>query len=96
MRDASCERGFSMVELIVALAILGVLTAVVGLSLHAAPKARTLPEWQYQVAAARDSALRLGRSVTIVVSRDGEPYAFTLLPDGRVIGPSLESSDATP
>jgi hypothetical protein len=74
-----------MVELIVALAILGVLTAVVGLSLQAAPKERTLPEWQNQIAAARDSSLRFGRSVMLVVRRNGETYAVTALPDGRVI-----------
>lgn len=90
VRHPAVRAGVTMVELIVALAVLAVLTGVVGVAMRNAPSEQVLPDWHVNAAVARDSAVRSGRTVTLIVRRDGTPYAVTALPDGRVIAdPSL-------
>ncbi len=76
---------FTLLELLVALALLGLLAGAAGLTLHttlhppeAGPAAR-------QVSAARDSALRRGSPVTIAIRGAHGALEATALPDGRVI-----------
>jgi prepilin-type N-terminal cleavage/methylation domain-containing protein len=79
------RRGFTLAELVVVLVVLGILTGVVGMTLYRAPERVAVPEWQAVISAARDSALRYGESVTIVVRRDSLALPVTILPDGRVV-----------
>lgn len=82
------DRGVTLVELLVVLVLLGIITGVVSLSLRSArslPNGSSIDAAQGAVARARDSAVRLGRPVTIVIDRDAQPIAVRALPDGRVV-----------
>lgn len=80
-----------MTELVVVLVVLGVLTGVAGLAIFRAPVRQTVPEWQAAVSAARDSAMRHGQAVTVIVRHDSVAVSVTALPDGRVLAdPQLE------
>ncbi|MBX6332255.1 MAG: prepilin-type N-terminal cleavage/methylation domain-containing protein [Gemmatimonadaceae bacterium] len=61
-------RGITLVELIVTLALLGLLAGVVGLTLRTTPHVPALDATTAQLLAARDSALRTGRPVTITLT----------------------------
>ncbi len=78
-------RGSTLIELIVVLAILGVLAGVTTLAFRRAAPAAEAPSWARAVAAARRTALDSARSVTITVTVDATPRAVTALPDGSVI-----------
>ena len=69
----------------VALTLLSILAGVVALSMRAAPRTSSAEKAVARVLAARDSALRFGRSVTVVVSDSGAESVATAFPDGRVI-----------
>lgn len=99
----SDHRGVTLVELVVVLALLGIMSGVVGLSLRSARPVPTQNVALLAAARARDLALRLGRSVTIVIARDSQSFDVTALPDGRVVAaksltidPLTGASDATP
>lgn len=99
----SGHRGVTLIELVVALALLGIMSGVVGLSIRTARRVPTPNVALLAAARARDSALRLGRPVTIVIARDSQSFDVTALPDGRVIAakklaidPLTGASDATP
>ena len=85
-RAASCLRGVTLVELIVVLAILGILAGVTGLALGAA---KPVPSASTEVAAAasaRRQALERGEAVTVTLHSGGVARTLTALPDGSVIG----------
>ncbi|HEY7879189.1 MAG TPA: prepilin-type N-terminal cleavage/methylation domain-containing protein [Gemmatimonadaceae bacterium] len=78
-------RGVTLMELIIVLALLGIMAGVVGLTLHSA---RPVPGGNpalAAVAAARDSAIRTGLTVVMTVHGDGSPLWATAFPDGRVV-----------
>jgi prepilin-type N-terminal cleavage/methylation domain-containing protein len=82
--------GVTLIEMIVVLALLGVVAGVTGLAFR---RARPLVGTDTGVAlalAARDSALRSGRVVTLRVSALGarRSTTATAYPDGRVIADS--------
>jgi prepilin-type N-terminal cleavage/methylation domain-containing protein len=79
--------GVTLVELLVVLAILGVMAGVVGL---AVPPIRRAPEGgaAARVARARQTAVASGRAVTVSVSMDGRPRTATAFPDGSVVADS--------
>ncbi|MGH7718681.1 MAG: pilus assembly FimT family protein [Gemmatimonadaceae bacterium] len=85
MRASSSERGATLVELIVVLALLAILAGVVGLSIRRAPEIPQAGDIQAMVADARRTAIRSGRSVTRLLSIDGRAIAVTAHPDGVVI-----------
>lgn len=74
----------TLVELLVVLVLLGLVAGVVGLTMHTArPPVQTDPIVA-AVEAARDSAIRLGRSVTITPQVNGAGHEATAEPDGQV------------
>ena len=80
--------GVTLLELMVVLALLSVMAGVVAMSLRTAPRAQMLDGAIARVLAARDSALRFGVSVSIVLSDSGGERAATAFADGRVIADS--------
>jgi prepilin-type N-terminal cleavage/methylation domain-containing protein len=85
--------GSTLIELLVVLAIVGVVAGVAGLSFRAEPKHMETDEAGARVAAARRQALRIGRSVTVAVSREGHVMVATAHADGRVVADSALSID---
>lgn len=88
--------GVTLVELLVALVVLGVVSSLAGLALHAAASGSpSTPDDARTVAArARASALRTGRPVTLVRPGPEGPVAMTAFPDGRVVGAPDTSDNA--
>ena len=89
-----------MIELMVVIAIMGVMAAIVGFALvqpGAPPRANSLSAAVHDIADARRTAIRSGAPVTIAVSVDARPgvsgigssartvLRATALPDGSVI-----------
>ena len=81
MRD---RRGATLLELMVVLVLLSVLASVVVLAIRSTPQSRALDSTTRFVLAARDSSLRTGHPVSVVVSVSGIEHAATAFPDGRV------------
>ncbi|MBA2684458.1 MAG: prepilin-type N-terminal cleavage/methylation domain-containing protein [Gemmatimonadaceae bacterium] len=80
--------GVTLLELILALAILGLMSAIVGLS---APRTLVMPASARGVAAVmrwRDSAIRSGHRVRGDVSTFPRLLEVTAFPDGRVLADS--------
>lgn len=84
-------RGITLVEMLVALAVLGLVLSVAALQPRFRPRESMSPA-QEVIAAARREALALGRAVTREVPSDSaDPVRLvTALPDGRVVaGPGV-------
>jgi prepilin-type N-terminal cleavage/methylation domain-containing protein len=88
------RNGVTLVELMVVLVLLSVLASVVVLGIRSTPPRRASDESTRVVIAARDSALRTGRSVSVVVPLNGSERAATAFPDGRVEADSVLGFDA--
>ncbi len=81
----SLRPGVTLVELIVVLAILGLMAGVVGLSApHTGWPTETDP-WTAAIEAAREAAIDSGRTVTIALRVRDSVREATALPDGSVI-----------
>jgi prepilin-type N-terminal cleavage/methylation domain-containing protein len=76
--------GVTLVELMVVLVMLSVIASVVVLAVRATPPRRAGDESIRAVIAARDSALRTGRVVSVLVSINGSERVATAFPDGHV------------
>ena len=81
------RRGTTLLELVVAITILGIVAGVVSLAAWAPPQPGGDEPW-VRVRVARDSALLQGRVVTATVMLNGRPANATALPDGRVMADS--------
>lgn len=89
MRSCSHDQsGVTMVELIVALAILGVIAGVTALSFGGARPIRSAPLWATTTALARAEAIDSARPVTIAVRIGDAVREATAMPDGSVIADS--------
>jgi prepilin-type N-terminal cleavage/methylation domain-containing protein len=86
-------KGNTLVELIVVLAILGVIAGVTGLSFRPEPRGLEVDTTVAQVAAARREAIRAGRSVTVAVFREGHVSVATAHADGSVVADSALAID---
>jgi prepilin-type N-terminal cleavage/methylation domain-containing protein len=85
--------GVTLVELVVALTVLGVAAGVAGLTLRAARSADPVSPAAARVAEARREALASGRPVSIDVVVGGAAASATAMPDGSVVGDSVLAVD---
>jgi prepilin-type N-terminal cleavage/methylation domain-containing protein len=91
----AARAGVTLIELIVVIAILGVIAGLTTVSLRAAGGTEA-PALATRVAAARREAVRIGRAVELVVGGSEAPQVVRALPDGRVLAdPSLGIDMAT-
>jgi prepilin-type N-terminal cleavage/methylation domain-containing protein len=81
--------GVTLVELMVALAILALGASVVSLAIRAMPPARGVNPITAALVTVRDSAIRSRRSVTTILMLSDSVREITALPDGRVITDSV-------
>jgi prepilin-type N-terminal cleavage/methylation domain-containing protein len=79
------RRGVTLVELLVAIVIVGLLAGVAGVAVRRAPAPSETDRLLAAVAGARRAAVRDRRAATIEIRLGGAPYAVTALPDGGVI-----------
>ena|ERR1700722_14733083 len=85
---ATTRSGVTLVELIVALALLGLLAAVVGISIPRTPTPVVEDHAARTIAAARQTAIASGHTTTVAVTINGAPHSVTALPDGLIIADS--------
>lgn len=78
-------RGVTLVELLVVLVLLGLVAGVVGLTIETAKPIPVTDPSLAAIAAARDSAIRTGRTVSIELSVNDAQREITASPDGRVL-----------
>ncbi len=80
----SRRQGTTLVELLVVLAILAIVTAVVGLAFpRVGAKDATVGD---RIVAARRAAIVTGRSVTVVFLVESDSQRVVALPDGSIVG----------
>jgi prepilin-type N-terminal cleavage/methylation domain-containing protein len=84
-RRLSRRRGVTLIELIVVLAVMGMIATVAGLTMSATPSPAPPADFAARIAALRDSAVATGRPVTAMFIVDGRVGAATAHPDGRVL-----------
>ena len=85
------SRGTTLVELVVCLAILGVMAGITGFAFHSLkPRADATPS--RAIFRARAEALDSGKLVRLVVDSLGSigPRVMLFLPDGRVLGDTMD------
>ena len=88
-----CERGVTLLELIVAVALLGIIAAIVTVQMPRRPLRSE--HHDDPLLTMRQQAVAEGRPITTVVHRDtGDTHIVTALPDGRVLGDSGVEIDA--
>jgi prepilin-type N-terminal cleavage/methylation domain-containing protein len=76
--------GVTLVELMVVLAVLGVMAGVVGLAWH--PALHRNPDDGQAIAVLRRRAVESGRVASGVVTLGGREAAVIAFPDGRIVG----------
>jgi prepilin-type N-terminal cleavage/methylation domain-containing protein len=92
---ARTRTGTTLVELLVVLAVLGVMTGIAGLAFHHVHTAPTSAAMLLdRIAAVRREAIATGRTVSTTVTVDGQPHAVTAHADGRVLADSVPGLDA--
>lgn len=85
--------GVTLIELVVTLALLGLLAGVVGLAYRQPRPVAPADESAARVAAARAAALATARPVSISVPMAGRAYSATAYPDGTVLADSAVHVD---
>ena len=89
--SGSGERGLSLIELLVVLAILGLLVGIGALGLAGAKPAPGTTTAQ-MLARARSEAVRTGRATIVTIDSAGRhgPTVIRFQPDGGAIGPGVD------
>lgn len=77
--------GVTLVELVVALTLLGLMAAVVGVAIPRQSAPNPIDQVARAIAHARQSAIDSGHVVTITIVVAGLPHTATALPDGSVL-----------
>ena len=80
--------GVTLLELLVAIALIGMMAAIAGLG---APRAQLRTQndaMRSALASARRAAIDSGVAVTRMISVHGVPHAMTALPDGSIVADS--------
>lgn len=85
--------GATLAELIVVLAVLGIMASVVGLTARTAEPRQVSDGTIATIAAARREALLSGRPVTLTVELAGRTAAATAWPDGSISADSALAVD---
>ncbi len=86
-------RGVTLVELLVVLVLLSLVAGVVGLTIHTAKPITMTDPTLAAIAAARDSAIRTGHSVTITLEVRDAQREVTASPNGRVVADTALAID---
>lgn len=89
------RRGFTLVELIVVIAIIGLMAAISGVAIASLK----LPRESEQVAGlrrARTAAIETGAPVATDSNRAPRTAHVLFLPDGRAIGPGVDALTGRP
>jgi prepilin-type N-terminal cleavage/methylation domain-containing protein len=86
-------KGHTLLELLIVLAILGVVAGVTGLAFRRPTAPTPVDSVDARIADARRDAIRSGHSVTITAVHAGLPMAVTAHPDGRVIADTALAID---
>lgn len=86
-------RAVTLVELLVVLVLIGLMAGVVGLTIHTAKPITITDPITSAIAAARDSAIRTGRSVTFGLEVNDAQREVTASPDGRVLADTVLDID---
>jgi general secretion pathway protein H len=86
MTVAHKNRGFTLVELMVVLVLLGLMAGVVGLAWR--PNPASNENGRDAIAQARAQALESGTTVRLQVTHDGQRVTIAAFPDGSVIAPA--------
>jgi prepilin-type N-terminal cleavage/methylation domain-containing protein len=94
MHRTRCRHaGVTLVELLVALVILGLVAGVAGLAAPPVRRPSAGDVTRASIAQARRSALVSGQPVTTTILAGGQARVLTALPDGEVIADSSLSVD---
>ena len=87
-RRPSTRLGITLVELVVVIAILGIVAGISGLSIAHVPEPAAVSPALARISEARRAALRSGRRVTVTIEIDGSARSVTALPDGGIVADS--------
>lgn len=87
--------GLTMIELVVALTILGLMLAVSGVAFAVASRDEEPSGPEAVIADARNEAISTGRIVSVTLVHEGNRYPATALPDGRVVADPVFGIEAT-
>ena len=84
----SQRTGVTLVELVIAILLIGLLATVAGLNVPRDERASPTTSIRIAIAAARESAIDSGKAITQVITVRGNSYPVTALPNGSVIADS--------
>lgn len=87
------ELGVTLIEIIVSIALLGLLAGLVGLALYRSTPAPFSGSVEARVATARREALRSGQPVSLNLAMGGRVRLATAFPDGSVLADSALGTD---
>ncbi len=87
MQPGRSRCGVTLIELLVAITLMGLMAAVVGLGPPGAPRS-PVDATVATLGQVRRDAINAGRSVTVTIAVDGGQHVATALPDGSIVADS--------